>query len=196
MQNIDNTLRTSTVMEFTEAALRAAGFRGFVPFSALGSHSDAEMEKPGVYAVLRPAGIPMALNNASTGFWYKDKNPAYPLARLQSRWELPTPVLYFGKAGYEYRGPSLRTRLGQYRDYGAGKNVGHRGGRAIWQLQGAAELLLVCWIATPGLHPECVERQLLRQFKSDFDLLPMANQQVGEQDCDNTPKCHWEPTMP
>lgn len=161
-------------MEFTVAGLQAAGFSGFVAFGALDVH-DLELSSPGVYAVLRPEGSEV-LTETSTGFWYQGRNPAYRLAKLQKRWDLPTPVLYIGKAGdIEGEGTSLWQRLQLFRRYGAGENVSHRGGRAIWQIQDAVNQLRVCWTATPRLDPECVEDQLLELFKKEFRALPLAN---------------------
>lgn len=113
-------------MEFTQSGLKAAGFGGFVSFGALDGHH-AELSSPGVYAVLRPEGSDLLLTETSTGFWYQGRNPAYRLAKLQKRWDLPTPVLYIGKAGdIEGGGTTLWQRLQLFRRYGAGENVAHR----------------------------------------------------------------------
>ena len=177
-------------MEFTQGGMKAAGFDGFVSFGALNAHH-AELSLPGVYAVLRPEGSNLLLSEANTGFWYQGRNPAYRLAKLQKRWDLPTPVLYIGKAGdIEGGGTSLWQRLQLFRRYGAGENVAHRGGRAIWQVQGAASQLRVCWMATPGLDPECVEEQLLELFNKEFRALPLANQKAGKK-CKHKPRCLW-----
>lgn len=177
-------------MEFTQGGLKAAGFGGFVSFGALDAHR-AELSSPGVYAVLRPEGSQLLLTEASTGFWYQGRNPAYRLAKLQKKWDLRTPVLYIGKAGdMDGGGITLWQRLQLFRRYGAGENVAHRGGRAIWQIQGAASQLRVCWMATSGLDPECVEDQLLELFKDEFRVLPLANQKSGKK-CKHTLVCRW-----
>ena len=49
--------------------------------------------------------------------------------------------------------------------FGAGDPVGHRGGRLVWQLQGAEELL-VCWQTVQHDNPRNVERELIQAFKS------------------------------
>lgn len=176
-------------MEFTFDGLRSLGFRGFVPFTSLDS-CRAELSSAGVYAVLRPAGSEVLLSAASTGFWHKDRNPAYPLTRLQKKWDLQTPVLYIGKAGGIHGGTSLWERLHLYRRYGAGENATHRGGRAIWQVQDAANQLLLCWADTPSLDPGCVEEQLLRFFEATYGMLPSANQAHGKK-CQHKPLCSW-----
>lgn len=177
-----------TFLEFTQGGLQAAGFDGFVSFGALDTHYD-ELSSPGVYAVLRPEASELMLTETNTGFWYQARNPAYRLSKLQKRWDLPTPVLYIGKAGdIEGGGTTLWQRLQLFRRYGAGENVAHRGGRAIWQVQGAASQLRVCWMTTPGLDPECVEDQLLELFKKEFRALPLANQKSGKK-CKHKPVC-------
>lgn len=176
-------------MEFTLAGLRSAGFRGFVPFTDLGRYR-SKLSSPGVYAVLRPESSTLLLSDISTGFWHRDRNPAYPLVKLVQRWELATPVLYFGKAGGIDGGITLWERLDLYRRYGAGENAAHRGGRAIWQVEDASNQLLVGWSTTPGHDPECVEERLLEHFNATFKLLPMANQRRGKK-CEHQPKCRW-----
>lgn len=191
MQSIDNLAGKSTALEFTEAGLRAANFNGFVSFTALKRHRDEDLKLPGVYVVLREWPTNAQLMEFEPMFKYKDGSPMRPLAELQSAWDLATPVLYIGKAGDLNRGVGLKKRLSQFRRYGGGTADNHAGGRAIWQVPNALEDLRICWIATPGLHPECVERQLLAQFKNDFGSLPMANQQGWDQNCKNTPHCWW-----
>lgn len=176
-------------MEFTLVGLQSVGFEGFVPFTALDTYR-SELSSPGVYAVLRPEGSALALSEISTAFWYQDKNPAYPLVKLQGRWDLPTPVLYIGKAGGIDGGTSLFERLHLFRRYGAGENATHRGGRALWQIEDAANQLLVGWTATPRLDPECVEEQLLELFRGKFKMLPLANQQRGKK-CKHQTRCRW-----
>lgn len=193
MRHIDNPVRKSTALEFTEAGLRAASFNGFVALTALKGRRDEGLNSSGVYVVLREWPTNTHLMEFDPGFRYKDGSPMRPLAELQPAWDLATPVLYIGKAGRLDEGASLKCRLSQFRRYGEGTAANHAGGRAIWQVPNAAEVLRICWIATPGLHPECVERQFLSQFKNDFDALPMANQHGWDQNCKNTPRCWWEP---
>ncbi|WP_142059521.1 hypothetical protein [Pseudarthrobacter sp. B4EP4b] len=176
-------------MEFTVEGLSSSGFRGFVPFTSLDEHR-SELSSPGIYAVLRPDSK-MHFTISSTGFWHDDKDPAYPLAKLQRKWELSTPVLYIGKAGGLATGTSLWQRLDLFRRYGSGEDTSHRGGRAIWQVPGAANRLVVCWTDTPGVYPECTEEQLLRLFKGKFLMLPFANQKSGTK-CQHQPACRWK----
>ena len=176
-------------MDFTVEGLTSSGFRGFVPFTSLDEHRH-ELSSPGIYVVLRP-DPELLFTVSSTGFRHKGKDPAYPLAKLERKWELSTPVLYVGKAGELEKGTNLWQRLDLYKRYGLGEDVSYRGGRAIWQVQDAASRLLVCWTDTPGAYPECVEDQLLRLFKVKFGTLPFANQRSGTK-CKHQPVCRWK----
>ena len=61
-------------------------------------------------------------------------------------------------------------------DFGAGKPIGHRGGRYIWQLPGA-DKLQVCWMPTPNEELKYVESRLIQEFKSLYGKRPFANLQ-------------------
>ena len=86
---------------------------------------------------------------------------------LQSNWVDDTDTVYIGKA------TSLRSRLRQYAAFGAGKPIGHWGGRYIWQLADASSLL-VCWRPTTTT-PASVESALIADFVSVFGKRPFAN---------------------
>jgi excinuclease UvrABC nuclease subunit len=75
-------------------------------------------------------------------------------------------VLYIGKAD------ALRRRVRQYMAFGAGRPVGHWGGRLIWQLADS-DALLVAWRETA--EPLRVEAELLNAFADVFGSLPFAN---------------------
>jgi len=49
--------------------------------------------------------------------------------------------------------------------FGQGKAVGHYGGRYIWQLQDAKDLV-VCWKVTLDDEPRVVEKQMIEEFKA------------------------------
>ncbi len=78
-----------------------------------------------------------------------------------------TDVVYIGKA------TELQKRLNQYFKFGNGKNVGHYGGRYIWQLE-KPENLLVCWKIT-NEDPDKVESELIEKFKEIYSKRPFAN---------------------
>lgn len=67
-------------------------------------------------------------------------------------------VVYIGKADV------LRRRLTQFGQFGAGEPVGHRGGRLIWQLADAGDLLVAWHEITWGEAARDYERRLLAAF--------------------------------
>ena len=74
-----------------------------------------------------PAGYPLR---------FKNKAPTVALDALVANWVDDAEVVYIGKAD------QLRRRLTQYADFGAGKPVGHWGGRLIWQLPSPDQLIV------------------------------------------------------
>lgn len=148
--------------------MKDAGFKGFIPVSALRERGLKMIpDVPGVYMVLRVSeGAPEFLETGSGGH-FKGKNPNVPVAELAANWVDGTPVVYIGKA------TSLRKRISQYVRFGQGKPVGHWGGRYIWQLADAPDLLF-CWREVDG-DPDAVETELIRAFREAYGSRPFAN---------------------
>lgn len=88
-------------------------------------------------------------------------------------------VAYIGKADFRQRRKSieaLRERLSEYARFGAGEDIGHRGGRLIWQLADSAELLTAWHEITWTERARCYENRLLRRFSELHDgRRPFAN---------------------
>lgn len=140
--------------------LEARGWEGFTPLATLDSREVPAV--PGVYVVLRddvsePEFLPER-PQASDRQAY-----SYTGSDLRSRWVLDASVLYIGQAG-----TSLRTRLRQYRRFGEGSGLNHKGGRSIWHLADA-DRLTVAWRQLPvvfdGLGTGTAESGLIRRFK-------------------------------
>jgi hypothetical protein len=126
---------------------------------------DVTPEK-GIYVVLR--------RNAEAPYALLARSPLVPYAlkELERRWILGAHVVYIGKAGTPTSKGGLKSRLSPY----SRKARNHSGGRSIWQLEDADELL-VCWIKTPGLDPHDVERDYLDEFARVHLGEPFANVQ-------------------
>lgn len=90
------------------------------------------------------------------------------LAALGANWVDDAEVVYIGKAD------RLKRRLTQFADFGAGKPIGHWGGRLIWQLP-RTDQLLVAWRETPGRVPLEVEGELIAAFRRAYGKAPFAN---------------------
>lgn len=105
---------------------------------------------------------------ANPGGRFKGKDPTVREQALSANWVERAEVVYIGKAD------ELRRRLRQFADLGAGKPVGHWGGRLVWQLADS-ETLLVAWKETPGEVPVAVEAYLLAEFRVAYGKAPFAN---------------------
>lgn len=155
---------------FTGAALRDAGFKGFVSFRELHDGQIENVPKTGgVYVVIRENDdLPVYLEQ-SVGGWFKGQDPTVDVPVLKTKWVVGSRVIYIGK------GDDLRRRLREFTKFGAGRPIGHRGGRYLWQLKGP-EGFVVAWRETGDLSPRQSEAELLRAFRQTYGgRLPFAN---------------------
>lgn len=155
-------------------SLRASGFTGFQTVRELWADSSPIPREPGVYLVLRPdASSPRFLHPGVGGF-FKGQNPNVNEEVLTANVVRDTLVVYIGKAGSPSGKATLQSRLRQYLKFGQGKNIGHWGGRFIWQLEDHADLIF-CWKPTSDDVPREVEKQLLQAFRAQYGEAPFAN---------------------
>ena len=154
--------------------IKKAGFMGFKKMSELFACTYSIPKEKGVYLVLNPNQKSPIFLQTGTGGHFKGKNPNVQIDELKSNWVDDSLVVYIGKAGKEGSQATLQSRLRQYFRFGQGKNVGHWGGRFIWQLKKSEELI-VCWKTLPTSDPRTVEAELIRQFVSEFTKRPFAN---------------------
>ena len=156
--------------------LMAQGFEGFKTMGELmngGRHFiPAQM---GVYVVLRESeSAPVFLTEGSGGF-FKGQNPNVSIAELQANWVDNSSIVYIGKAGGIGSSATLFKRLSQYLRFGQGANIGHWGGRYIWQLADSRNLI-VCWKTLTMDDPREIEHEMIAEFKSAHSgMRPFAN---------------------
>jgi hypothetical protein len=146
---------------------KKAGFTGFKKMSELFLDSSFLPENGGVYLVLNTDNKPGEFLTKGTGGYFKGKNPNISLEELKLNWVDYTKVVYIGKA------TSLKSRLRQYFSFGQGKNIGHYGGRLIWQLKFSKDLV-VCWKSL-STDPREFDADLIQQFINTFGCRPFAN---------------------
>ena len=159
-------------------SLRAAGFVGFETIRELRrTRLEGVPEEQGVYIILRTARTPPRFLPVSTGGKHKGREATEIVTVLERCWVPDSPVLYIGKGGGEGLDANLWTRMNAYFRFGAGRASGHRGGRYIWQLADADELV-ACWKQTPHDQPRHVERSLLAEFVNCYGCRPFANGQA------------------
>jgi hypothetical protein len=153
-------------VQFTRASLEAAGFTGWVPFSAI--RSSACPSSGGVYVISYKCTGPPVFPGRSCGGWFKGRDPSVSREVLIANWVGSAEVVYIGKAD------RLKRRLAQFADFGAGKAAAHWGGRLIWQLPDL-DALRVAWKETPGRVPVEVEAELIAAFRNIYGKPPFAD---------------------
>ena len=152
-----------------------AGFHGFVTIGELMTSIGLVPAKRGVYVVLRVNDEKPEFLLRGTGGFFKGKKPDVNLDELERNWVSGTSIVYIGKAGGSNSSATLQGRLGQYMQFGQGKNVGHYGGRYIWQLSDAKDLV-VCWNEFLDEEPRDIERQMIKTFREEHcNQRPFAN---------------------
>jgi len=150
------------------------GFTGFKKTKELWLDKSCIPKERGVYFVLNPDYLNFSFINPGVGGFFKGKDPNVSETILLEKYIEDSQVVYIGKAGSPTGNATLNSRLGQYLRFGQTKNVGHWGGRYIWQLQNHAELIF-CWKPTPNEDPRIVETYYINLFKNQFGTLPFAN---------------------
>jgi hypothetical protein len=147
------------------------GFTGFVSFDELRNGALKDVPQTGgVYLVVRHSKEEPSFLEESCGGHCKGKNPTELVDVLKAKWVPGTPVVYIGK------GDNLRDRLRGYAAFGAGRRVGHRGGRYIWQLADRDELVVAWKPCQPAQTAAAFEAELVKLFKAvNGGRLPFAN---------------------
>ena len=153
--------------------IKQAGFEGFKTKQELFTDASCIPKIKGVYIVIHPNCKPSYLQIGTGGF-FKRKNPNISIESLQKNWVDKANIIYIGKAGANNGNATLHSRLNQYLKFGQGKNIGHWGGRLIWQLKNSSALI-VCWKKLPTEEPREVEAALIQSFIKQFGKRPFAN---------------------
>lgn len=162
-------------MDFNDInKIKKEGFTGFRKMRDLFADSSIVPKTKGVYLVLNLDNEPIEFLNVGTSGHFKGKNPNVSVSELKANWVDKTIVVYIGKAGKDGSSATLHSRLRQYFNFGQGGNVGHYGGRLVWQLKNSKDLV-VCWKVLPTEDPRTFETNLIQQFVSKFSIRPFAN---------------------
>lgn len=129
---------------------------------------------PGVYLIVRKSARSVRFSRVSCGGWFKQRDPALPVATLKERWVARAKIVYIGKAGGPGQRATLRSRLQTYMRFGLGEDCAHWGGRCIWQLPDAEDLWIY-WKVTARQTPRQAEKSLLKAFVQCYGRRPFAN---------------------
>ena len=162
-------------MKTKKEQLQKYGFEGFKTILELMNSCKEIPKLMGVYVVLRERNDhPMILEKRPFDC-QEDKYPSYSKAELEEEWVEGTHIVYIGKAGGFGQKTELHKRLSTYIRFGKGKKAAHGGGRSIWQLADAQELI-ICWRVLTDEEPCCVESKIIADFcKKHNGKRPFAN---------------------
>jgi hypothetical protein len=156
--------------KMTAQALESSGFHGFTRFQDLRDGALSTVpQTEGAYVVLRRSAAPPAFLTESCGGHFKGKNPTVSTAVLEANWVDDAQVVYVGRTN------NLQRRLREFAAYGAGKPVGHQGGRYIWQLEDSDDLLVAWKRCSENQTAGSLEAELVTVFKAEHRRLPFAN---------------------
>lgn len=152
-------------------ALARLGFVGWHRFGDLRSHlRSIPGDARGVYLVYRDVDTrPRFLATNPGGTWGGD--PTVAVEVLGQKWVDGAHVLNIGKAGPR----RLRSRLREYHSFGSGGSGRHRGGRYIWQIEGAWDLLVAWRVMGAPEVPRTVEEHMIAAFCTAYGTRPFAN---------------------
>ena len=153
---------------------RDFGFVGGETITRLQTSCEVVPQTRGIYLVARKNQQPVQFLPRSTGGRFKGRDPTVVEEKLRKRWLVNTVLLYVGKAGATNQLTTLRGRLHSYMQFGLCRPCSHWGGRYIWQLS-AAQDLLVFWRETLSIEPSQAESKLLSEFWGLYGQLPFAN---------------------
>lgn len=168
-----------TESAFTPAWLRGKGFLGFSTIEDIRFRRSTVSVLPGVYVAYRQHLDEIEFLDKSTGGWFKGRDPSVRIEKLRGKWIDEAHVLYIGKAeAGSARARGISVRLDEYLRFGQGQPIGHWGGRYLWQLAGADQLLF-CWKPCPD--PSDQETRLLELFRNEYGALPFANLKGGSR---------------
>jgi hypothetical protein len=182
IRNIANT-QEQKEMEFNSVdELKANEFLGFKTIGDLFISCSDVSEERGNYLVLYLDNRRPEFVAKGVGGFFKGEDPNVPIRELESNWVVNTIVVNIAQAGGiragKWSNQKLNDRIKTYMKFGQGQNIGHKGGRYIWQIRNYKDLVL-CWHPLPNkmADPKKIEGELIQDFKRVFGKRPFANLQ-------------------
>lgn len=155
--------------------LKEQGFEGFKTVNELMNSCKDIPKQMGVYVVLREKESRPKIFGHRSFDCQEEKYPSYSKETLECEWVEGTHIVYIGKAGGNGQKTHLNKRLSTYIRFGMGKKAAHGGGRSIWQLADANELV-VCWKVLLNEEPREVEQKMIADFAKVLNgKRPFAN---------------------
>jgi len=164
-------------VDFQKNDLKEYGFSGFVTiFNLKANGCNGIPKEKGVYIVAKEDSEAVVYLEKSVGGHFKGKYPTVSISELSSNWVEGAYVLYVGQTGAGKSKGTLSSRIVQLIKFGKGENIGHRGGRYIWQLKNAGKLV-VAWKCLSTDDPKREKTKLITEFRNIYGKRPFANLQ-------------------
>ena len=160
-------LRNEITKEF---GIPESFFDGFKTIAELKNSCSEIPDVKGIYLVLRAAEKAPVIKSSSLGGYvhFPNDSPCYSVDELEDNYIDGSHILYIGKS------TNIQKRIRTYMKFGKGEKARHGGGRAIWQLADADDLI-VCWTATTD-GPRKVEKEMIQRYKLNHSSKrPFAN---------------------
>ena len=154
--------------------IKKIGFTGFQKISELKRDISVIPKEKGVYLVLYTKKEHPSFMETGTGGYFKGKNPNVAIEDIKQKWVNGAIVVYIGKAGGLNSKATLLSRIKQYLAFGQGQDIGHYGGRYIWQMKDS-DNLLICWKVLADEEPREAESELISDFITRYNKMPFAN---------------------
>ena len=155
--------------------LQRCGFEGFMTVQELMNSWKDIPKEMGVYVVLREKSEKPVILEKRPFACQEERYPSYPKSELEAKWVDGTQIVYIGKAGGSDQKTGLHKRLSTYIRFGKGQKAAHGGGRSIWQLADATDLV-VCWRVLSEEEPRCFEERMISEFREAHSgMRPFAN---------------------
>ena len=151
--------------------LQEQGFEGFCLVKDLRASSGRSPAPAtnGVYLIIREQKDRPKFLARGSGGHFKNRDPNISTDRLALEWVEDALILYVGASS------NLQRRIEQLIHFGSGENVGHYGGRLMWQIADAEDLK-VCW--KPVANEKQGKKLVLVEFKRAHQgRRPFANLQ-------------------
>lgn len=150
--------------------LRNQGFEGFLTVRELRKDSSKVPSKDkGVYFVINPAYNRPSYIVPGVGGFHQGKDPNVSIDELKINHVRGAQVVYIGRSRR-----NLHSRIDEFIRFGKSEDIGHYGGRYVWQLENYLDLI-ICWKKTGKDDPNEVKKDYLRLFKKQYEKRPFAN---------------------
>lgn len=147
------------------------GFVRFISIKKLRERPELLSDIPqneGVYVSLRSSKTKPHFLKIGTGGHYNG-DPNVSISTLQTKWLEDSSIMYIGES------ENIQERISLYLRFGQGETVRHWGGRYVWQLEDAYDLV-ICWKVVDNAKQ--IKEQMLLDFKAKHGKLPFANMRL------------------